>query len=102
MRIDFANLTQTLNAAYSRHPNIHDDGVGLLLFEEFEASLDAIGSVHLIIWFQKHAQAFARPHFVINNKDLGEFGRGGHRVAAAIEARGMPRTGQRNKKTKFI
>ncbi len=90
MRIDFANLTQTLNAAYSRHPNIHDDGVGLFLFEEFEAGLDAIGSVHLIIWFQKHAQAFARPHFVINNKDLGEFGHGGHRAAAAIEARGMP------------
>jgi len=35
---------------------------------------------------------------------LGEFGRGGHNASAAIEARGMPRTGQRSKKTrrKFI
>ena len=77
MRIDFANLTQTLNAAYSRHPNIHDDGIGLFLFEEFEAGLDAIGSVHLIIWFQKHAQAFARPHFVINDENLRLVGSNG-------------------------
>jgi hypothetical protein len=60
--------------------------------------------MHLIIWFQEHAQAFARPHFVINNKNLGQFGRGGHNASAAIEARGMPQRGRRNKKNrrKFI
>ena len=104
MRINLANLTQPFNSAHARHPNIHDDGVGLFFFKHFEPGLDAIGGVHLIIWFQKHSQALARPHFVINNKDLGQFGPGGHRASAAREARGMPQTRRRSKKNsrKFI
>ncbi len=104
MRINLANLAQTLDPAYSRHPNVHDNRVRLFLFEEFDPGLDTISRVHLIIRFQEHAQAFARPHFIINNKDLGQLGRGGHNASAAVEARGMPRTGQRNKKNrrKFI
>src|SRR5260370_32856599 len=100
IRVDLTDLTQTVDSAHSRHPNVHDDGVGLFFFEEFEAGLDAIGGVDLIIWFQEHAQAFVRPHFVINNKDLGQFGRGGHKSAAAKKSKGMPaRGGKKKKKT---
>ena len=104
MRIDLTDLTKTFDSTDSGHPYVHDDGVGLLFFEKFDAGLDAVGGVHLIIWFQQHAQAFARPHFVINNQDLGEFGRGGHGASALREARGMPREGRRTKKNwrKFI
>src|SRR5260370_6007312 len=104
MGVALANLSQTFNAAHPRHPNVHDNCVGLFLSKQFEPGLNAVGRAHLIIWFQEHAQAFARPHFIVNNKDLGEFGRGGHSASAAIEARGMPRAGRRSKKNrrKFI
>src|SRR5262249_53243510 len=98
MRIDFADLTKAFDPADSRHPNVHYDGVGLFFFEKLEAGFDAIRRMHLIIGFQKHPQTFARSHLVINNEDLGEFGRGRHSASAPSEARGMPRKRRRRKK----
>src|SRR5262249_49794850 len=98
MRIDLADLTQPFNAADSGHPNVHDNGVGMFFFEEFEASLNAIGGVDPIIWFQEHAQAFTRPHFIVDNEDLGKFRRGDHGASAARESRRMPRTRRSRKK----
>jgi hypothetical protein len=49
--------------------------------------------VHLVIWFQEHAQTFSRSYFVIDDEDLGEFGAGDHSASAAVEARVMPRRG---------
>src|SRR2546430_1089200 len=47
MRIDLSNLTETFDSAHARHPNVHDNGVGLFFFEKLESSLNAIGGVHL-------------------------------------------------------
>src|SRR2546421_12864801 len=52
MRVDLADLTKTFDSADSGHSNVHDDGVGLLFLEKFDAGLDAISGVDLIIWFQ--------------------------------------------------
>src|ERR1700736_3774880 len=104
MRVDLANLTKSLNSTHSRHPNIHDDSVGLLFFEQFNAGFNAICGVHLIVRFQEHAQALARTDFVIDNENLGAFGTGGHSSSAASEAGGLPQTGRKRKKRtrKFI
>src|SRR5262249_34354349 len=90
---------KAFDAADSRHSNVHDNGVGILFFEQLEAGLDTIRGVHVIVRFEEHSQAFTRPHFIIDNENLGAFGRGGHNASGRSEARGMPRTGRRSKKS---
>ncbi len=78
MGIDLANFAQSIDAGHSGHANIHDDRIRVFFLQKLEAGFDAIGSVHLIVRFQQHPQAFARTDFVVDNKDFGRFRRSGH------------------------
>ena len=78
MWIDLANQAQAFDARHSRHPDIHDDGVGLFFGQELQTLFDRVGGMHLIARLQEHAQTFARSHFVVDDEDLREFGVGNH------------------------
>ena len=94
MWIDLADLAQAFDAVHPWHANVHDDGVGLFFPEQLKSGLDAIGGVHLIIGFEEHAKAFPRPNLVVDDKNLGQFGQGGHNRPKQLAARRVPRAGK--------
>ena len=78
MRIDLANLAQPFDACHSRHANVHDDGVGSFFLQKLDSGFDVVGRAYLIVGFQEHPQAFARAHFVIDDKNLRLIDSDGH------------------------
>src|SRR5205823_13103443 len=74
VRVYFADPPQTIDAARARHPDVGDHGVGLFFLQQLDPVVDAVRGINLIVRFEKHAQAFARTHLVIDDEDLGKIG----------------------------
>ena len=89
VRIDFPDFAQAIDAARPGHADVADDRVRLLFAQNAQTGLDVIGCVNLIIGLQEHPQAFARPHFVVDDKNLGEFG-SDHHYDGRGKAKGVP------------
>ena len=97
MWINFTDSSQTFDAGGTRHADVHHDGIGLFLLQEFNAGIDAIGRMHILIWLEQHAQALARTHFVVDNQDLRSLRRDGHNRPSRLEARRVPHAAREDK-----